>query len=123
MQIISGSFGVKSSAYISRDKLLVVEGDTKGIYAPEEIVSVTANVNKEKKFGVVGFIIGGLLLSVILYSFLGVAGVLIAVILALVGSFYSDKINIVDLKFSDNKQVSLDCTPRGVRKLMQFSEV
>jgi len=56
MKILGGNFGVKGSAFISRDQKLVVEGALKGIYSPEEIKSVVASVTKEKKFGIFGFL-------------------------------------------------------------------
>ncbi len=121
MKIIGGNFGVKGSAFISRDKKLVIEGAQKGVYSPEQIASVSANVTKEKKFGVIGFILGAIILSIILGMLLNVLGVVIAIVIAVAGSFYSEKSNIVEVQFKDNKAVSLECTPRGVKKLVQFA--
>lgn len=66
MKIIGGNFGVKGSAFISRDKKLVIEGAQKAIYSPQQVLSVSANVTKEKKFGILGFIVGAIVLSIIL---------------------------------------------------------
>lgn len=121
MKIIGGNYGIKGSAYISKDKKLVIEGAQKSIYSTEQILSVTASVTKEKKFGIIGFIVGAVILSIILGIFLNVLGVVIALIIAIAGSFYSEKTNIVEIKFNDNKSVSLECTPRGVKKLIQFA--
>lgn len=121
MKITGGNFGIKGSAFISRDNKLVIEGATRGTYSPEQTVSVSANTAKEKKFGVFGFIIGAIILSIILGIFLNIVGVAIAIVLAAAGSFYSTSQNIVEVKFDDQKTVSLECTPRGVKKLIQFS--
>ncbi|MBG7601732.1 MAG: hypothetical protein IZT60_04185 [Gammaproteobacteria bacterium] len=121
MKIIGGNFGVKGSAFISRDKKLVIEGAQKAIYSPQQVLSVSANVTKEKKFGILGFIVGAIVLSIILGLLLNVLGVVIALVIAVAGSFYSEKTNIVEVKFNDNKSVSLESTPRGVKKLVQFA--
>ncbi len=121
MKIAGGSFGVSGSAHISRDNMLVIEGAQRGVYSPEQILSVSANVAKEKKFGVFGFIVGAIFLGVVLGLVLNVIGVVIGIAVAAAGSFYSEKSNFVEVKFQDGKSVSLECTPRGVKKLVQFA--
>lgn len=121
MKIVGGNFGVSGSAFLSRDNKLVIEGAQRAVYSPKDVLSVTANVAKEKKFGCVGFILGAIILGIILGLFLNILGVIIAVILAIAGSFYTEKNNIVEVRFNDNKSVTLECTPRGVKKLVQFS--
>ncbi|MCF6190671.1 MAG: hypothetical protein L3J51_09335 [Cocleimonas sp.] len=122
MRIIGGNFGIKGSVWIrNRDKRLVIEGAQESTYSPAQILSVTANVAKEKKFGILGFIIGALLLSVVLGIFLNILGVIIALVIAATGSYYTEKSNIVEVKFNDGKAVSLDCSSRGVKKLIQFA--
>lgn len=120
LKIIGGSFGLNGSAALSRDKKLVIKGAQKGIYSPEQILSVSANVTKEKKFGLLGFFVGAILASIVLGLFLGVLGVVIAIILAIAGSFYSEQSNVVEVAFSDNKSVNLECTPREVKKIIRF---
>lgn len=121
MKIQGGSFGVKGSAHISKDQQLVIEGAARGIYLPEQIQSVSANVIKEKKFGVFGFLVGAVMLSIMLGFFLNIIGVIIGFVVAVAGSFYSESKNIVEVKFTDEKTVALECTPRYVKKLIQFS--
>lgn len=121
MKIVGGNFGVKGSAFLSRDNKLVVEGVQRAIYSPKEVLSVSANVTKEKKFGILGFIVGAIILGIILGFLLNLLGVIIALVIAIAGSFYSEKSNIVEVRFSDNKSVTLECTPRGVKKLVQFA--
>ncbi len=77
MKIVGGNFGVKGSAFLSRDNKLVVEGAQRAVYSPNEVLSVFANVTKEKKFGILGFIVGAVILSVILGILLNVIGVII----------------------------------------------
>ncbi|WP_444893423.1 hypothetical protein ACJJIE_02490 [Microbulbifer sp. TRSA001] len=121
MKIISGSFGVEGSAYISRDNYLVVEGASKVIYSPDKIKSVSSQKVKEKKFGLFGFLLGAIILSIVLGMIVGFIGVGIAVVLAYLGSFYSDSKNNVEVKFLDEKSVVLECSPGGVKKLTQFA--
>ncbi|MCQ4323158.1 hypothetical protein [Stutzerimonas stutzeri] len=120
MKILGGNFGVSGSAFISRDQKLVIEGASKCIYIPEEISSVSANVSKEKKFGIFGFLVGAIILSIVLGMFLNVAGVLLAIVIAIAGSFYSESKNVVEVKFKDDRAVTLECTPRSVKKLIQL---
>lgn len=121
MRILGGNFGVTGSAFISRDQKLVVKGALKGIYSSEEIKSVVASVTKEKKFGIFGFLVGVIILSVILGLFFNAVGVVIAIVIAIAGSFYSKNKNIVEVQFKDEKSVTLECTPRGVKKLIKFA--
>lgn len=120
MKILGGNFGLSGSAFISRDQKLVIEGASKCIYIPEEISSVSVNVSKEKKFGIFGFLVGAIILSIVLGMFLNVVGVLIAIVIAIAGSFYSESKNVVEVKFKDDRAVTLECTPRSVKKLIQL---
>ncbi len=121
MKIIGGSFGLKGKAYISRDKMLVIEGANKSIYSSEQIQSITANKLKEKRFSILSFIVGAIIFSVALGMFFNIIGVAIGIVLAIFGSYYSNTDNIVNIKFNDNKEVDLNCTPRGVKKLIQYA--
>ena len=121
MKIINGNFGTKGSAYISRDNFLVIEGAQKSIHAPDQIASVTASTIQDKKFTIVGFIIGSLVLGSILFVFLNVFGLVIGIVAAWFGAKHSgNKSDIVEVKFTDNKSVFLECTPRGFKKLTRF---
>jgi hypothetical protein len=117
MKIIGGNFGNSGSAYISRDKKLVISGSTTFAYIPECIKKINSRIEKERKFGFVGFILGSIILSIIFGIFLNILGVLIGIIIALIGSFYTNKNNIVDITFTDDNQVTLECTNRGVKSL------
>ena len=120
MKIIGGSFGLKGSVYLSRDKRLVIEGATKGIYSADQINKAVSRVVVQKRFGVGGFIVGFLVLSVILFIWINYYGIVVALVLSWLGSSYSDKVQIVDLDFADGNELSVECTPRGVKKLLGF---
>ena len=120
MKIVGGNFGVSGSAFISQDNMLVVEGAKHGVYSKDKIRSINASVVKEKKFGILGFLLGILILGAILGFFFGLLGVIAGVVIAIAGSFYTEKSNIVEIQFLDGSSVTLDCTPRGVKKLFAF---
>lgn len=121
MKIVGGSFGVKGSAFISRDKKLVIEAVKPVNYSREQISRINTTQVKEKRFGAFGFIIGAILLAIILGVLFGVIGAIVGVVAAVFGSFYSDSKNIVELFFVDQNQVTLECTPRAVNKLVTFA--
>ncbi len=120
MKIIGGTFGVEGSAYITRDGQLVVEGAKTGRFKGSEIVALSARTQKEKKFGCFSFLLGAVILSIIFGIFLNVIGVVIGIVLAAAGSFYSNSTNLVDLSFISAETVTLECTPRQVKKLVQL---
>ena len=122
MRIVGGSFGVKGSAFISGNALMV-EGSSKGQYQPAEVRSVSARVDAEKKFGFIGATIGALLLGGLGMVFLGLFGAIVGVLIAVAGSFYSSKKNLADVSFADGKTLSLECTDRAIGKLVRFADL
>ena len=116
MKIVGGSFGIKGKAKIENG-ILIVAGNA---YPASQIKSASASVEKERKFGFVGFILGALLLSVVLGMLLNVLGVILAIIIATVGSFYSKKMNFVDVTFGDGKNVRIQCSGGEVKKLLRL---
>lgn len=121
MKIVGGSFGLKGSAHLSRDNCLVVEGSARAIYPKGSAQNAYARSDKDKKFGCAGFVIGAVILSAILGLLFNIVGIIIGVVLAAAGSFYTLKHDFVDLEFKDGKKISLECTPRGVKKLMNWA--
>lgn len=117
MKIIGGNFGNSGSAYITKDKKLVISGSTTFAYIPECIKKINSRIEKERKFGFLGFIVGSIFLSILLGLFLSILGVIIGIIIALIGSFYTNKNNIVDITFTDDNLVTLECTSRGVKSI------
>ena len=118
MKIVGGSFGLKGRAKIEGGNRLVISGTSNAAYSSNGIQSVSASIDKERKFGFVGFIIGAVLLGVLLGAFLGVLGVIIGLVLAVIGSFYTKKHNVVDVVFKDGKTVKLECSKGEVKKLI-----
>ena len=119
MKIVGGSYGVKGSAYIARDQL-VIEGARKAYIDPQHVRSVETRVDAERRFGFVGAAIGAILLAVLGTLFLGVVGALIGIAIAIAGSFYTTRRNLAELTFVDGSTLTLECTPRAIDKLVRF---
>lgn len=122
MKIISGTFGVKGDAFISKDRRLVVNAAKKAIYSNNQITSINTNIEKEKKFAVVGFILGIILFVPIVGLIFGPIGAVVMLIILVVLGFYNDEKNIVDVCFSDGESIKLNCTNRMIKNLIQFKE-
>ena len=121
MKIIGGSFGLKGHAFVARD-IFAIEGSTKQDYRADEIVSVNARIEKSRKFGVLGFIIGALLFTVLGSLLLGLLGAVIGFAISIAGSFYSNTTNIVDIEFRDGKKLSAEGSPRAIEKITRFAK-
>lgn len=119
MKIVGGSFGLKGSAFISGGTL-AIDASIKADYRPQQVQSVVAQEIKEKSFGFLGAIVGSVLLGALLSLMIGPLGFLIGVALAIAGSFYTSKRNVVSVAFIDGTTVILECTPRAVDKLVRF---
>lgn len=122
MKIISGTFGVKGDAFISKDRRLVVNAAKKAIYSNNQITSINTNIEKEKKFAVVGFVLGIIIFIPIIGFIFGPIGALVMLIILVVLGFYNDEKNIVDVCFSDGESIKLNCTNRMIKNLIQFKE-
>ncbi|HET8791805.1 MAG TPA: hypothetical protein VFM75_11410 [Modicisalibacter sp.] len=120
MKIIGGSFGNSGSAFVSRDKLCI-EGARKADYSRAQLDSVQSRTEKGRRFHWFTAILGAVILGFALSLFLGVLGVIAGIALAIAGSFHADKRNIVEIALADGNRVTLDCTPRGVKKLINLS--
>lgn len=120
MKIVAGTFGSSGSASIYRGETLKIKSAKNGDYTPEQVESIVASVERQKKFGWVGFIIGAAVLSVALAMFIGVVGIGIGIVLAIAGSFYTQKSDRIDIKFKDGNFATIDCTARDARNLVQF---
>lgn len=120
MKIAGGSFGLKGSAFISRDRLFI-EGSRNAEYGPADMRSLSARTETEKKFGLIGCAVGALLLGGLGMVFLGLFGAILGVVFAVAGSFYSTKKNLADVTFEDGSTLILECTGRAMDKLVRFS--
>lgn len=121
MKIVGGSFGIKGSAYVA-GSVFAVEGATKKDYRSNEIASVDARVEKKRSFGIVGFIVGAVLFTIIGMMVFGFIGGLIGFILSVAGSFYTTKTNVVDVSFTDGKTLAAEGTDRSIRNLVKFAD-
>ena len=122
MRIAGGSFGVGGTARIDEENRLVVSGVRHADFSGSEMVSAIARTDKEKKFGCLGFVLGALILGTVFGYFLSVLGVVIGVGLAAAGSFYTNTTNLVDIVFSSGEALSLECSPRQIKKLIRMRE-
>lgn len=120
MKIVGGSFGLSGRALIDDEGRLVVKGDRQARFSSDQISTVAARTEKDKKFGCFSFIIGAVMLSILFGIFLNVIGVAIGIILAAMGSFYTNSKNIVDLSLDTGETLSLECSSRQVRKLVSL---
>ena len=118
MRVIGGTFGVSGDAFINRQGELVIQAVKEVRFTGVQIKSLVARVEKEKKFGCFSFIIGAVILSLVLGLLLSIVGVVIGIILAAAMSFYSNSKNLVEVTFSTGDAVTLECTPRQVKKLV-----
>lgn len=117
MKILGGNFGSSGTAFIRQGSQLVVVGAREAVYTGEQIRNIEANQIKNRKFGIFGFLVGGILLAWLLGMFLGLLGIVLGVGVAIAGSFYNETSNVVQIQFDDGNQVTLDCTSRAVRQL------
>lgn len=120
MKIVGGTFGTSGTAYIGKDDTLVIDGAKQRRFKGIEIASLDSRVEKEKKFGCFSFIVGAIILSAIFSLVIGPLGVVIGLILAGAGSFYANNTNVVELAFGTGDRVTLECTPRQVKKLVNL---
>lgn len=119
MKITAGSFGISGSAYIGAGRLHI-EGARNTSYGPEQIACLTTRVESERRFGLLGALVGGALLGVVGLVLLGPVGAAIGVALAVLGSFYRSTSNLADVQFSDGSTLTLECTSGAVKKLVRF---
>lgn len=117
MKIIAGDFGLKGSAYISRDKKLVIESNVRGVYPGDSIDSISARKTEQRRFKPLKFLVFAVLLILIGYFFLTLIGALIGLTLSVIAAFSTEEDNVLDVSFKDNKKASFVCTPRQMNSL------
>lgn len=123
MKIIGGHYGVKGSVFIRKDSSLAIDGAEQVYYTPNEITSVYSSTESDRKFGVIGFLLGAIIFSSLLFFLIGPLGVFIALVLSVVGSFYTVKRHQVELTFVDNKSVKVECSAGDAKRLTRLSAV
>lgn len=120
MKITGGSFGHKGSAYVA-GRVFAVEGISKKDYRAADIKAVDARVEKSRRFGAFGFIVGAGLFSMLGLLVFGVIGALIGFALAVAGSFYTASANVVEVEFADGNRLRAEGTDRSIKKLIRFA--
>lgn len=119
MKIVGGSFGLKGSAFLSNNQL-VVEGSRKAYFEAAQVVSVQTKVDASRGFGIFGAFIGVIVLGFLGLFLLGPFGAIAGIVVAIAGSFYTQKRNLAELAFADGSTLILECTPRAIDKLVRF---
>lgn len=128
MKIVGGTFGTSGSAYFSRDGYLVVEGAKKSVFKPGDVASLETRQTVENGRAVFSLLLGLLVLTPLLAFGLGVVipflgfllGLVVGIWLSIVFSRTVNKLDFVDVVFSDGEKVNFECTPRQVKNLVKF---
>jgi uncharacterized membrane protein len=119
MKVIGGSFGVQGRAFIKNQRLYI-KASEKLFYEADQVAHIDTRTESERRFQVVTAIIGGIALCIVLGVFFSVIGVLVGVAVAIAGSFYTERRAIADVEFKDGKRVTLEGSPKGINRLLQF---
>lgn len=117
VKITGGSFGTDGHLVVTPYKTVKIEGSRNAAYANNQIDSIDAREVREKKFGVIGFILGAIILSVVLAPFLGLLGVIVGVVAAAMGSFHSKARQTAEIRFDDGKGVTVEAEKRQIESL------
>lgn len=104
MKVTGGSFGI-GKARFNTDKSITVKAAKEVTFTKQDIKLSSILETKEKKFGAIGFILGAILLSAILVAFVGPLGILIGVIVAALGSFYSKKLYTAEVELNTGEKI------------------
>lgn len=121
MKIKAGNFGTTGSAWLSADDYLVIEGAVKTRYKSDQIHNATARTQTQRGVGVLGMIIAAIILIPVFGFLFGPIGALVALVIVIAGSLYKDTTEYIDITFHDGKSLTLECTPRGIKKLIAFA--
>lgn len=121
MKIIGGSFGLSGEAQvIEPGPLLRIKGARSETLRPPDIATVAARQEKVRKFGVIGFIVGALMLSAILVFLFGPVGVVVGVAISAAGSFYSRKRFFADVRTLSGDTLVVEGSRQEVELLVAF---
>lgn len=130
MKLIDGNFGGKGTALINHRNQLIIDSPDRHIYSPEQILTASARVRKEKTFSILSFVLSmvlfcafpGVLLSVFFGLVLGALGILIGFGIAIAISFYSKETNFVEVRLDDQKSLILAGSSHDVNQLVLIAE-
>jgi len=122
MRIIGGSFGTRGKIQIGSHGVRI-NASREALYPPGTLASVSTRQEKERHFGCLSFLVGLLLFGTLASLLLGPIGFLAALVLCIVGSFYSKTRYLVDMQFKDGHQLTLETTQRQADQLVQLQGV
>ncbi|MEQ8409098.1 MAG: hypothetical protein RKH07_12565 [Gammaproteobacteria bacterium] len=120
MNLIGGNFGTKGRVKISTSGVISISGAKAARYARQDISAVRAETEQERNFGVLGFIIGAVVLTIIGLFIFGIVGAAIGFIVALMGSFHTTTTHKAQIEFNDGKEVSVAGSQREINKIIKF---
>lgn len=119
MRIIGGSFGTRGKIHIDKHGI-TVHGSRMLTYPPNQLATIHTRRESESRFAALSFLLGLLVLGVIGFAVLGAIGLVIALVLCLVGSFYRRTSYYTDLHFTDGNSVTLETSRRQADQLAQL---
>lgn len=121
MNITGGSYGVTGKLKIEDDAVLRISAAIDTAKQKDDIASVETSIAKEKKFGVLGFVLGAPILAFIGWMIFPVVGALIGVLLAVFGSFYQKKTLVVHVAFKDGSKVTAEGWHHEIQKIVRMA--
>jgi len=122
MRIIGGSFGTKGHIWINNKKgNIAVRGDIDKVYTPDLMSHASVADGRERKFSVMSLIFGLLIFTPILTFIGGPIGLIVGLILSIVGSYYTSGGTQVELRFRDDRVVTVECSKRDAKRLLLFA--
>ena len=120
MIITGGSFGNKGKLSITRRKSILIKAAKSTEYTADQIASFDASTEKNKQFGILSFLVGAIIFTVLGLLILSILGAIIGLVIAVFGSFYTSVIESAQLVFSDGKQLTLTGSSREISKLAKL---
>ena len=73
MDVIGGSFGTSGTADFDGEYIRISAARTEKV-SVADVANITTSVDKNQKFGVIGFIIGAIVLAIIFGAFIPIVG-------------------------------------------------
>jgi hypothetical protein len=121
MNITGGSFGVTGKLRIEDGEILRISAAIDAAKQKQDIASVETSIAKEKKFGVLGFLLGAPILALFGWMILPVIGALVGLVLATFGSFYQKKTLVVHVAFKDGSKVTAEGWNYEIQKIVRMA--